>query len=328
MWFKAQSYRLDKGKLEPCGNIEKYDPWEQYDLWRKGEEGIEPPYLKLMNTLNELIYSPGELSSIYNDLISKAHRAEEKFKGSEMAKAVLDCCNETGLLGMLPRNLSSFRNKKEGERGTGYRWSPSGWREGQQDGILVSGHPPAHWDDFFDESSKEAIGCAPPLSEAFMASYREPVIDFVSGAVQLLNIVRALFEPLPDDTKAAEAIDNLNAFIVSAKPFVVRRADGSMFNRWVTPSLIDAYALMISMDTIMVPRRTVVCGNCGKLFIPSDKRANFCDARCQNTGNKKLTRKRQAMSRKLAAEGLTPEEIAQKVQSTPDAVLRWVESKK
>jgi len=58
--------------------------------------------------------------------------------------------------------------------------------------------------------------------------------------------------------------------------------------------------------------------------VPEDKRANFCSPKCRNTGNEKLTRKRQSLSKKWAAEGLSPEEIATRIKGDLKAVKRWI----
>lgn len=345
IWFKAKDYEIVSGVIEPSGDVVTYDPWFQYNQWRNAVDGAVPPYLSLLNCLNELIYSPGNFADIYGELISRAPRALEKFENSEMPEIIINCCRESGLLGSLPRRLHAFRYDQGKKKGELYRWSSSGWTidfDKREDDlrrvydsdssceermeVWVSGDMSGLWEDYFDESGVEAIGFPPPLSNQFWATYREPVIDYISDAVTLLTIVRAIFDPLPSDEEISEAIKDLNAFLGSSKPLLAKDSTGALFCRWVTPSILDAFALMIAMDTLIAPRRIVVCGNCGKLFIPSDKRSGFCDARCQNTGNKRLTRKRQKMARQLAAKGMSPEDISVKIQSPIDAIIRWIKA--
>lgn len=332
LWARATDYKVEDGFVIPFGKSATYDPWEMFDRWRKNEKDSEPPYLRLLNVLNELIFNPGKYHDIYLGLISRAPRSLELFEKSEMADAILSCCQEMGPLGVLPRHLRAFRN--ENEEGEIYRWTPSGWCSCPEDkgddlrqvekGIWIKGEIASHWDDYFDEASVEEVGYVPPLSPPFWMAYREPVVEFISESSNLLKIFQALFDPFSEEDQVLEATKNLNAFLISAKPLVVKNDHGQLVCRWVTPSLLDAYAVMIALDTLVEPRRIIVCGNCGKLFVPGDKRANFCSPKCQNTGNKKLARKRQGMARKLAAEGLTCEEIADRVKSNVEAVKRWI----
>lgn len=334
-WARATKYSVVDGFITPSGRYEIYDPWAMYDRWRRGVQDVEPPYLNLLNVLNILIFNPGKFNDIYISLISRTPRSLEIFEKSEMAEAILSCCQEVGPLGILPRHLQGFRNDNDG--GKTYRWTPSGWCADSNDrgedlrqvenGVWIKGELPGHWDDYFDESSVESVGYVPPLSPPFWMAYREPVVDFVLEAANLLKIFQALFDPFSEAEQVVEATKNLNAFLVSSKPLIAINEEGDMSCRWVTPSLLDAYAVMIALDTLVEPRRVILCGNCGTLFIPGDKRANFCSPKCQNTGNKKLTRRRQSMAKKLATEGLSPEEIAKKVKSDVEAVKRWIGAK-
>lgn len=102
-------------------------------------------------------------------------------------------------------------------------------------------------------------------------AYREPVVDFVLEAANLLKIFQALFDPFSEPEQVVEATKNLNAFLISPQPLIAINEEGDMSCRWVAPSILDTYAVMIALDTLVEPRRVVLCGNCGTLFIPAAK---------------------------------------------------------
>ncbi|MGK2906293.1 MAG: hypothetical protein ACSLFH_08125, partial [Desulfuromonadales bacterium] len=324
LWYRAEQYALDDGVIVPAGPARAYDPWAHFDMWRKEEQGVDAPYARLINLLNELVFSPGKFANVYEDLISRSPRALERFEKSEMATAILDCCSETGLLGVLPRRITAFRSDVEGKTGGAYQWTPSGWSRVKElmgegivaaEGVKVIGELRSPLVDFFSEEGVEVVGYPPPLSPPFWSCYQEPVVDFVSEAINLLKILRGLFDIFSDEDQVSQSREDLNAFLISAKPILVKNDQGELACRWVTPSLLDTYAVMIAMDALMEPRRIALCSNCGKLFSPTGKKTLFCDDKCRNTGNKKLARKRQATAKEWANSGMPVEEIAEKLNS-------------
>ena len=134
-----------------------------------------------------------------------------------------------------------------------------------------------------------------PLSEEFWCAYSEPLIRFVSVASRFREALLKLSglrsgQIDPYGVPAAGKI--LNALLVGVSPAAVIFKDGTIEQRWETPSLIGSFAMMALQD-LSEQGRLLRCQVCGTLFFTQAYQATYCSAKCRHTAQKRRYRTKQ-----------------------------------
>ena len=135
-----------------------------------------------------------------------------------------------------------------------------------------------------------------PTTKEFWAKYAEPVDAFIGGARALRTALKNLQTTrVGFSRKEAQHVSlgmaRLNALAAPASLALYPRDDGSLQQRWVSPSLLASYAMMIMQDCTE-NRRVIPCDNCKKLFVSDSYQSKYCSIQCRNTFQKRRYRQK------------------------------------
>ncbi len=158
-----------------------------------------------------------------------------------------------------------------------------------------------HWGLFFPgvpNHEKDVFAYPPPGSADFWKLYAEPVHTFLNGALALQNIVRDLRHISPlgeakeeDQQRVCRGISILHALVAPISPGIKQLDDGSIEQRWVAPSLLASFAMMLLQD-VSAQKRVLACKACGQLFLSAAYQAQYCTDTCRNAEQKRRHRAR------------------------------------
>jgi len=162
-----------------------------------------------------------------------------------------------------------------------------------------------YWAQYFPDiplDQRETFSYPTPLTEEFWRQYAEPVGEFIIAANALRNALELLTHLKPsdeatekDEHKASAGLDRLHALLAPASLALQPMPDGSLRQRWTTPSLLCAFAMMAFQD-LAERRRVRRCDNCGDVYTSPAWQSKFCSVRCRNTAQKRVYRERQRQS--------------------------------
>lgn len=155
------------------------------------------------------------------------------------------------------------------------------------------------WARFFPQvgnDERETFPYPLPMSKEFWDLYSEPVDEFLNGAMALRDAVSGLahIKPLDkatedDNQQLGRGIRTLHALVAPVSPTLNPLSDGSFEQRWVSPSLLASYAMMVLQD-LTEQRRILRCEVCGKLFTSAAYQARYCSDTCRHTAQKRRYR--------------------------------------
>jgi hypothetical protein len=145
-----------------------------------------------------------------------------------------------------------------------------------------------------------------PESDAFWASYAEPVGWFLGAASHLRDAVLDLSaDPALGNESATDFVYRLDTaarllhgLLSPVQPSLTVGPDGEFRQTWRTRSLLSSFALMALLD-LTERRRVLTCRICGRVFVSAAYQALYCSERCRGTGQKRAYR---ARIRRRAAE--------------------------
>ena len=145
----------------------------------------------------------------------------------------------------------------------------------------------------------EEIAWPSPVSEEFCKSYSEPLDDFLTGAAMLDSALTSLADAAarpqntPDeDSKVRTGLARLNLLTSSVHPILLPSRSNAYEQRWLAPTLLSSYAMMVLLDLADPSRRPVRCIVCGTLFHTSSPTAEYCSERCRDTSYKRRKREK------------------------------------
>ena len=154
------------------------------------------------------------------------------------------------------------------------------------------------WGHFFPEVPKEkreTYSYPLPLSEDFWRLYAEPLGEFYAAANTLRSAVQDLAHIKPKATADAEneqalwrGIDTLHALVAPASPTIRPTDDGSFEQRWVAPSLLGSFAMMVLQD--VERKRPLECKACGRPFLSTGYQTLYCSSTCRYREQKRRQR--------------------------------------
>ena len=155
------------------------------------------------------------------------------------------------------------------------------------------------WARFFPQirnDERETFPYPLPMSNDFWNLYSEPVDAFYNGAMALRDAVSGLahIKPLDKTTEDDEiwlgrGLRILEALIAPVSPALNPLSDGTFEQRWISPSLLASYAMMVLQD-LTEQRRLRRCEVCGKLFTSAAYQARYCSDTCRHTAQKRRYR--------------------------------------
>ena len=156
------------------------------------------------------------------------------------------------------------------------------------------------WSRFFPEMPNgnwENYSYPIPTSEEFWKLYAEPVDEFLAGVHTLSWAFDGLSHNNPiatasekDEQSSRRGIKILNALVAPVSTKIIRLEDGSSFEqRWVAPSLLSLFAMMLLQD-LTEKKRVLRCPVCGKRFLSDAYQARFCSDKCRYTAQKRRFR--------------------------------------
>ncbi len=174
------------------------------------------------------------------------------------------------------------------------------------------------WARFFPdvpEDERETYPYPLPTDAHFWRQYAEPLDVFLDAALRLRHAILELsewkdppqgeFEPgelrdtIIEIRRPEEKLEpgwagglDLNALVAGVSRRVEPAADGTIRERWVSPSLLATFAMMALQD-LSEQGRVLQCANCNKLFVTKAYQAAYCSKRCRNTAQKRKYRQKQ-----------------------------------
>jgi len=144
-----------------------------------------------------------------------------------------------------------------------------------------------YFDQYFipQPDSGDALSLFPlPGTEHFWDRYREPLAEFVIAATRFASGAKAYVQlhEHPADSLDSDEMQALDFFQALARSVGLGApAEGQEYAPMTfAPSLLAAYAYMITMDTARL-KLVMVCPECGKLFASRARRVIYCSVRCQ-----------------------------------------------
>lgn len=159
------------------------------------------------------------------------------------------------------------------------------------------------WGRFFPnvpEDQRATYFYPPPMSENFWRMYAEPVDAFIDGALALYQAIAGLRHVKPfadvseeDRIEGARGLDILHALTSTVRVTIVPQADGTVRQRWLAPSLLASYAMMVLQD-LTEHRRPRACEKCGNLFTSPAYQARYCSPRCRQAAQKRAYREKKS----------------------------------
>src|SRR5262249_12941422 len=164
----------------------------------------------------------------------------------------------------------------------------------------------ARWARFFPDvspSEREKYPYPKPLSEEFWTQYAEPVGDFLGAASMFRDLVSRLASGegtgFGKDRAAelARALSALHGLVAPVSPALAPVGDGHLQRRWVGPSLLSAFAMMLVED-LAGSFRVRLCEACETPMVSSAYQARYCSWRCRKRAEMQRYRRRVRKSRK------------------------------
>jgi len=164
------------------------------------------------------------------------------------------------------------------------------------------------WARFFPgvpTSERETHAYPTPLTKAFWAQYAEPVGDFLQAATMFRDVVSRLAgggRSMSRKGRAAElhrGLETLHGVVAPVSPALAISADGHLQQRWVGPSLLSAFAMMVVAD-LGGKYRIYVCDACNRPFPSGAYQARYCSLRCR--GRLQMQRYRKGIRERRAAQ--------------------------
>lgn len=169
--------------------------------------------------------------------------------------------------------------------------------------------------------------------EAFWRIYGEPLPAFIDAAQILVKALEMLAAARDADFQGdrdawrRDACNDLNNLTLDAPQVLRSGIDGTLSVAYATPSLLASMALMVQKDVgggATVSR----CSYCGTPVVSGIKWTAYCSTACRWNDQKARQRMRKREAPHLAAEGLSVEEIAERLGARPETVARWIAPKK
>ena len=155
------------------------------------------------------------------------------------------------------------------------------------------------WARFFptiSKESRETFSYPIPTSEEFWKLYSEPLDEFLVGASTLRWAIDGLARNKPkatasegDERSLSRGIKVLHAMVAAVSPTIRPLDDGLFEQRWVAPSLLGSFAMMVLQD-LTENNRLLSCEVCGKLFLSVAWQARYCSSKCRHTAQKRRYR--------------------------------------
>jgi hypothetical protein len=312
-WWKFDRYELKDGHVLGAAGavLKEYDPWELYERSRT-RKSTQPPYAALLGLARKIqeVREPEEPED-------NGEAWESRALKNELANAVLEFCQQYGLLGILPHQALQVSiptrflySLGSGEvfsalylRGSGgwdsivppnslYGWDYRRWgldstvflRRGPG-GPLYADKLTGYWSRFFPSVRNPEFYPFPrPLSEGFWEIYAEPVDLFLKAVLWMGDCGNK--ERYPNQLYLNDLMGAVGVGVDDKGRFM-----------WLSPSLLAYFALMfvVDMNGKRVPHD---CPGCGRIFI-GDPRALYCDEACSwrvQKGRQRRGRRSSALS--------------------------------
>ena len=150
----------------------------------------------------------------------------------------------------------------------------------------------------------EEIAWPSPVSEEFCRTYSEPLDDFLLAATMLSICLTELADAQArpensrsEDDRVRTGLARLNLLSSSVHPILLPSHGSTYQQRWLAPTLLSSYAMMVLLDLADPSRRPVRCVVCSNLFHSSSPTAEYCSERCRDTAYKR--RKRTEIRKKV-----------------------------
>lgn len=314
----------------PGAKWEQYDPWEAYQRALYNRKVYQPLYQNLLNLYSEIkedvrsVLNAVPMADVFTGTPDKIALTQEG------EKRLLAWCREHGLLGILLQRVAMvclpFTSEKGRPLPDMYLKTSMGWtssfstrwtqrvKPGTKDllgreikpdknawpspGVLLSAinnheyrWEPLNktWDTFFSRlpvRERTENSFPVPLTQEFWRMYVEPLDEFLGGISVLWSTMRGI--KIGDPEKVFS--ERLNALVSQVNP-VLTHDKGEFKQRWVSPSLLASYAMMILQD-LTSNRRILTCPVCNNIFVTDAWQGTYCSSTCRNTAQKRAYRKR------------------------------------
>ncbi len=162
------------------------------------------------------------------------------------------------------------------------------------------------WGRFFPDvpvDERETYAYPAPLTDEFWHAYAEPLDEFLGSATKLAKVIYQLGAAQPTKNQKLEqtadgrsplldGVATLHALIAPVSPALADSGDGTLRVRWIAPSLLGLFAMMVLED--LAEGRTVRrCANCATPFASRSPGARHCSTRCEATYNQRMWRDRE-----------------------------------
>jgi hypothetical protein len=291
LWVKFSEYvTMEDGRIRPASGatMSRYEPWDDYAS-PTGKEARTQPYHSLLKL--------GDVADVHSSGSDEFRRATREF------------AREHGLLGILPHQLETIilpqRPSDENSpafpfKQTVYVPTTTGW---ESEPIFTA--KPNEPDDFtkrpgaFTRTGFEMTWqpledlCARffpdldpaslprPLSKEFWAKYSEPLDLVWSAALQFRDAIEdARISPSPNRRQQL-ALTHLQELTVPVRFDLHIDELGKRTLRWVSHSLLAAFAMMAKLD--LAQNRLLRCArpDCQVYFVTQSKAAKYHNTQCR-----------------------------------------------
>jgi len=312
-WWRFDRYEIRAGAIRPAADasLEQYDPW---DLYRISEMKTRTP--RPYESLLQLLQSMGATFDEY-----EWWKLEKCFQDGSLTPsdqdAILHWCSRFGLLGILLLDVKRIEQPRGRVRIRGDNWrvierrqftDPAAIRFSRMNGEWIpemafpvrESSPP--WrtphvytrnmdvravEDilcFFPDFVKEGNDFEVPFphSESFWRIYSEPVDDFLSSAMVLLNGVHSVTTSKPEDLPdflRVQRFPGMRSLLGAADMSLSTDSQGKVQERWICDCLLSTFARMAFQDSL-AGMRMLRCYCCGTPFVTSRYQSRYCSLSC------------------------------------------------
>ena len=344
-WFRFEGYEIKGDYICPIADAKLVEifPWQEFRN-PAGKKSVRQPYHSLLELASHLRWD-----------------SRLRLEG-DGEQRVLDWCGEHGLLGLLLHRVETVILPAEKRFTPGVSASAPtpkttiferrnrGWTvidavdlptaptkpgvyiRRQLGGFQMTFEPlEKTWGSFFRDvpvRDRPGYQYPAPFTPDFWRQYCEPLGQFVAAAVsfrQAVDTLRKLgarTKPAPAEIMRAESL--MHALSLPVRPLLYQH--GKHYGvGWACHSLLAAYAMMAILD--LARARVLECANptCRKIFVSNTVQARYCGETCRGTVQVRKRRKLQEKALRLAAAGLSCEEIAGKLRKDRALVVQWAE---